>query len=314
VTRLEEEVLEGRKNLVTLKNSLTETERERERYEGQAARVISTLEETRVQLADMQGETLATRERVERLKADLKSAEEGARRLEGGATRTPDEGDRLRAFKGQGDRQYLTDLKVGGRRILILVDASASMLGETIVDVVRRRNLPDSTKLRAPKWQRAVATVDWLATQLPVTAKFQLYAFNEAATPVVSGSAGRWLDAGAPADLNAAVDRLRGVVPGKGTSLYQAFLVVAGLSPRPDNIVLITDGLPTQGRSRGVGSTVTPGRRLQHFSTAIKGLPSGIPVNVILFPMEGDPGAAPAFWKLAQKTRGAFLSPSKDWP
>jgi hypothetical protein len=37
-------------------------------------------------------------------------------------------------------------------------------------------------------------------------------------------------------------------------------------------------------------------------------------VNVILLPMEGDPMAASAFWRLAQLTRGSFLSPAEDWP
>jgi hypothetical protein len=46
----------------------------------------------------------------------------------------------------------------------------------------------------------------------------------------------------------------------------------------------------------------------------VRGLPAGIPVNVILFPMEGDPVAASAFWKLAQATGGSFMSLSEDWP
>jgi hypothetical protein len=47
---------------------------------------------------------------------------------------------------------------------------------------------------------------------------------------------------------------------------------------------------------------------------AVNQLPRSIPVNVILFPMEGDPMAASLYWKLAEATAGAFLSPSKDWP
>jgi hypothetical protein len=30
--------------------------------------------------------------------------------------------------------------------------------------------------------------------------------------------------------------------------------------------------------------------------------------------MEGDPMAAPAFWKLALATRGSLITPSRDWP
>jgi len=90
---------------------------------------------------------------------------------------------------------------------------------------------------------------------------------------------------------------------------------VAGkLSPRPDNILLITDGLPTQGRSKPGGTTVSADERLKHFQAAVRVLPSGIPVNTVLLPMEGDAYAAAAYWKLAQDTRGSFLTPARDWP
>ncbi len=54
-------------------------------------------------------------------------------------------GDKVRTFVGDGDRS----LKVGGQRIFVLVDASSSMLDETIVNIIRRRNLPGSLKIRA---------------------------------------------------------------------------------------------------------------------------------------------------------------------
>ena len=50
------------------------------------------------------------------------------------------------------------------------------------------------------------------------------------------------------------------------------------------------------------------------FEKALGRLPTGIPVNVILMPMEGDPMAPTAFWALTRKTKGIFLSPSRDWP
>ena len=40
---------------------------------------------------------------------------------------------------------------------------------------------------------------------------------------------------------------LRRVVPQDGTSLENAFAAAQSLAPRPDNIILVTDGLPTQG-------------------------------------------------------------------
>ncbi len=50
------------------------------------------------------------------------------------------------------------------------------------------------------------------------------------------------------------------------------------------------------------------------FERAIEERRPGVPINVILFPMEGDPMAAVLFWKLAIDTRGSFLTPTSDWP
>ena len=49
--------------------------------------------------------------------------------------------------------------------------------------------------------------------------------------------------------------------------------------------------------------------RLRHFDRALDELPRGVPVNVILFPMEGDPMATPAFWKLAMASRAVVHDP-----
>ena len=214
---------------------------------------------------------------------------------------------------GDGDRQYLTGLKVGGKRILFLVDASASMLADTIVNAVRRRYLPEADRVRADKWRKAVRAVDWLSAQLPRDAQFQIYVFNTKARPILAGTDGTWLGT-RDGKLDQAVANLRGTAPEGGTSLQAAFAVAAAMSPPPDNILLLTDGLPTQGLTAPSGRTVSGKERLRIFDRALRALPPGIPVNILLYPMEGDPMAAPAFWKLAIATRGSFLTPSKDWP
>ena len=122
--------------------------------------------EEQLELADADKDTLSRREAIERLKADLKSLEEGTRRLEGASQERPDRYSRRR-FQATGDRQYLTGLRVGGERILLLVDASASMLDDTVVNVLRMRNMSDARKLLSEKWRRTSSTVDWLAAQIP---------------------------------------------------------------------------------------------------------------------------------------------------
>lgn len=314
VDRLEEDVLTGSRKLVPLRNALRAMEQETVLAAGLSRRLIETLSEVRLELAAYENSTLAKKEHVEHLKSDLKSLEEEVKRLSALAPATETPGDKVRSFVGTGDRQYLTGLKVGGRRILILVDASASMLGETVVDVVRRRHLPEEDRRRAAKWRQAVSTVDWLTTQIPRDAAFQVYAFDTQARAVVPGTDGRWLSGGDRAHLDEAVERLRATTPAGGTSLVNAFESIATLHPAPDNLYLLVDGLPTQGRSRPRRSTVSARQRAKLFDEAVRVLPRGVPVNTILYPMEGDPLAPSAYWKLALVTGGALVSPSKDWP
>ena len=254
VSRLEFEVLKGERNKVQVRNALDETIEELVRTEGRSREIIEQIKRIEEELADREETTVATVESVEKLKADLKSMEEEVRRLEA-AVEANREGQKLREFEGTGDRHYLTGLKVGGRRILVLVDCSASMLGESVVDVVRRRNLPDDEKRRSPKWEQTVRTIDWLSTQLPPTSTFQVYGFNETAFPLVEGTEGQWLDAGDPADLGRVVEGLGLRVPDKGTSLHHAFSVIGRLPSPPDNVILLTDGLPTHGARASPGAT-----------------------------------------------------------
>ncbi|MDX1502892.1 MAG: VWA domain-containing protein [Thermoanaerobaculia bacterium] len=314
VDRLEREVLEGVRNLVELRNAVVETDRQRETARGLSRRLLEVLREIELELANLDETTVAEREHLNRLKTDVRTLEEEARRLAGRVTEPETPGDRLRSFVGDGDRQYLTGLKVGGRRIFLLLDASSSMLGETIVNVVRRRNLPDERKVQAAKWRRAVATVDWLTTRIPPESRFQIYTFAERAAPALAGTEGEWLDGGDPKRLEEAVVAVRQVVPDGGTNLYRAFEAAAAMRPPPDSITLVTDGLPTQGGARAAGATVSARQRLRLFDRAVGALPSRVPVNTLLLPIEGDPMAASAFWKLAMATGGSFLTPSEDWP
>jgi len=310
--RWELEVQAGRRDLVQARNTLDEITAELAKTEGLSRKILQAFSEKRLELADREKQTLASREHVNKLKADIRSLEEDVQRLQAGAKRAEELGRNLRPFPGRGDRQYLTGLKMGGQRILILVDASASMLDETVVGVIRRRNMSSAEKLRAPKWRQAVATVDWLTANLPQDSRVQIYVFNESAGPLLEG--GTWLEARDIDRLNQAVEKLRRLPPEKGTSLINAFEAAAKMSPAPDNLFLLTDGLPTMGKDKPWGSRVSADKRRSLFRDAVKRLPAGLPVNTILLPMEGDPMAAGEFWRLAVDTRGSFMCPAKDWP
>jgi hypothetical protein len=315
VSKLEEQVLEGYQRLVVLRNSMVQTDDDRVRTEGMGTRVLEETERLKVELADSDKTTLSRREAIERLKADLKSLEEGNRRLEGATKDASATGTRVRGFIGTGDRQYLTGLRVGGERILLMVDVSASMLDETVVNVLRMRNMSDARKLQSDKWRRTLSTVDWIAAQLPLESQFQLYAFNTKAWSLVDGSEGKWLKTNDPNALTEALEKLRKTVPKDGTSIENAFVALNALNPRPDNVIMVTDGLPTQGASAPlIRKTIDGDDRLKLFERAFAKYPRTVPFNVILMPMEGDPMAPSAFWVASRDTGGSFLSPSKDWP
>jgi hypothetical protein len=308
------EVAEGERNLVEIRNQMEDTDRRKVEAQGAARRIIELIEEKKIELADSDADTLSDTEHINKLKADLKQLEEENKRLAAASTDPSDLGTRMRQIQGDGNRQYLTGLKVGGDRILILLDTSASMLGNTIVNIIRRRNMKPAQKIRAPKWQRALRTVEWVTAQFAPRTKFQIVGFNEQSISVVPEEDGKWLDAADADVLENAIRSTRKVVPAGGTSLHHAFRAVAAMNPKPDNVILIIDSLPTQGESRPRGATVTGKTRLRLFNRSLKELPGGIPVNVILFPMEGDAAASTAFWRLAEQTNGSYMAPSGDWP
>nr|MBO2513141.1 VWA domain-containing protein [Gammaproteobacteria bacterium] len=314
VDRLELRVLAGRKNLIQAREELASKLEERTVLDGLKRRLASEVEQTQEDFRRMTEESLSRRETIEQLEAELAALRAEIQR-QSAASVTPEEaGNRIRSVSGKGNRQYLTGLRMGGRRVLILVDASTSMLDRTLVNIIRRRNMSREDQLRAPKWQQTVNTVDWLTAQIPPGTQFQVVAFNDKAWSLIEGTDGQWLTATDGSQLEQAVETLRNTVPSGPTSLHAAFAAARALEPKPDNIYLIVDGLPTMGSVMPTRPGVSGRERVAHFERAVRELPINVPVNVILLAMEGDPNAAPAYWLLALNTGGSMLAPAEDWP
>jgi prefoldin subunit 5 len=313
---LEEEILEGRKNMVLARNTIEELEERDETAQGRIAEILALIEELRRELSTYDDETIAKIERVEELESDIKSLEAEVERLLALAEEQEAQGERIREFddEGQGSRQYLTGLKVDGERTLILVDRSASMLDDTIVNIIRRRNMSDADKLRSVKWRQVVASVDWLTAQIRPGTEFQMYMFNNTVEPVIEGSDGTWLSADDGTQLDEALRVLRGTVPGGGTNMLDAFAVAGRLSPPPDNIILFADGLPTMDAPTTTRTTITAAQRTTLFNQAARELPRTVPVNILLYPLEGDYEAPILYWALAFSSGGSLVSVSRDWP
>jgi hypothetical protein len=303
VVMLKEDVKNAEEDRTVLLNSIEELELQLVSAQGLSKRYLTDLEELEESIQSDPEERIAMlRRQVEELESETSKMEE------------VEFGDRVRQFLGEGNRQYLTGLVLGGERVMILVDGSASMLADTVVNAIRRRNMEPEKRVESPKWKWTVRTVEWLLAQLPPSSRFQVYIFNTKALPATVGSEGEWLDAADSLQLEEAVDGLKAYAPEGGTSLENAITALKDFPEKPDNLFLLTDGLPTQGKVPPGSAMVSGEQRRRNFLSAVGQLPAGIPVNTILYPMEGDPEAAALFWQLAMITRGAFITPSRDWP
>jgi hypothetical protein len=312
VNMLDEDVAEGKDGLVKLHNTLSELDQQMAEAKGLASRITEDKEHFEAQIQANKQEGYTEKSDIENRKAELLSLETQVEELRKASK--PEGGTNVRAFIGEGNRQYLTGLKLDGQRVAILLDVSASMLADKLVQIIRLRNMGESVQRNAQKWKQTLDTVDWLTAQLPVGSKYQIITFNTTAKAALPETDGKWLEVADSKQLANVGSELHKIVPTGGTSLENAFVALQKLSPAPDDIFLITDGLPTQGASPPRSNKVTGQERQKLFAQAIRQLPSKVPVNIILEPMEGDPMAAGEFWGLAQASRGALLMPSKDWP
>lgn len=313
VSLLSEEIQEGQADLVKVHNTISEVDLQMVQAQGLASSVQEEINNFMEELARMENSTVAEEETVAKLKADIDSLEEQLKQLRA-AEEEKLTGNNIREYIGEGNRQYLTGMILGGNRILILIDVSGSMLDNTIVNIIRRRNMPEAERLTSKKWVQVRRTVDWLTTQLPVPSQYQIYVFNNETRALLPGTEGQWLEVADEPQLTSAIENLNETIPAEGTNLEKLFVSIKQMEPRPDNIYLITDGLPTLGSRGGNQGTISGRDREELFERALRELPEGIPVNVIMAPLEGDPMAPSLYWQLAVQTGGSFLSPSADWP
>lgn len=225
-----------------------------------------------------------------------------------------------------GEEQYLIGLGVEGRKVGILVDRSASMTDETLIDVIRRKNAPDAEKQAGPKWQRTKAIVRWLLARLPAGAEVSVVTYGDTA-----GHAGGrgWKPGRDAAALEAVLRALDEIVPAGATNLHAGLKAL--YAQRPTNVYVVTDGLPTQGASGykslnpfaacsalwGGAGTISGDCRRALFRHTVNETrpPAGLSsVNVVLLPIEGDPEAAVEYWLWTAASGGLLITPADTWP
>jgi hypothetical protein len=154
-----------------------------------------------------------------------------------------------------------------------------------------------------------------LISEIPQTSQYQFYVFNTGAQPLLPGTDGEWLSGSDDAAREKMLTALGALPPAGGTSLINALQATRAMRIPPDQVILVTDGLPTQGATPpALRKYVDAAARAKFFDEAIRGVNRSIPIDVILLPMKGDVPAPHRFWGLARQTKGAFVMPSPDWP
>nr|WP_136251298.1 vWA domain-containing protein [Ningiella ruwaisensis] len=228
------------------------------------------------------------------------------------------------AIQGAGEENYLIGLKVEGKRIGILLDMSASMTHERLIDVIKAKVGSDAQKQTGPKWQRTLSILNWLLARLPQNSQVSVVAYND--THKVLGQAVN--NQNNAAQLSEIVSQSMALIPTEGTNLQQGLAALRQVMPDASSLYIITDGLPTyvnansgfnESRScrpiQSKQATISGECRVSVFGHTMRFNPfTSATTNIILLPLEGDPAAPALYWSWADSTRGTFISPAGTWP
>ena len=223
--------------------------------------------------------------------------------------------------KEKSRKDHLIGLRVTGSRILILLDNSASMADERLVDIIKIKASNTTAKKSAPKWRRAIAVAHWILDRIPEGSEYMIVHYNDTADFLPDNKWRSGDDADGRATVSEALENLH---PQNATNLHSALTFVKNNASRATDIYVITDSLPTKGSlsvlkkftACGVGNknTVSGTCRDALFYSAVKSFTSSARVNTVLLPIEGDPDAAYAYWHWAATTTGMMISPAPSWP
>ena len=234
----------------------------------------------------------------------------------------PDRADDVIEDVRDGEEDYLLGLKVEGRRIALLIDRSASMTDERLIDVIARKIRPDAEKKQGPKWRRTLRVARWFLHRLPAGSRVAVIAFNDRAKALHGGG---WADGRDKAVLRGIFGELDRLVPTGATNLEAGLRALGNLSPGATDVYVVTDGLPTRSlASPGLLSGCSGKEKARVSGACRKALfyaslrksapPPGSKVHVILLPLEGDPEAAPAYWNWTSQAGGLLMTPARSWP
>src|SRR6266513_1124427 len=115
VNRLKQQVLTGERSLVVLRDTLQKTRNETASATRETNRIVTDLASRREQVSSYDAQTLARREHIEKLKADIRSLEQSNKRLEAGSLERAPLGQEV-SGRAAAERRYITGLTLLGKR------------------------------------------------------------------------------------------------------------------------------------------------------------------------------------------------------
>lgn len=211
-------------------------------------------------------------------------------------------------------RQYLTGFDILGNNVLFLVEASAGMTADTVEEALVLSSKSDEERRNGPKWKRVKLGLRWLIANLKEGSRYKIIFFNNELEPLETSFGRDWFD---PMDEQLTLevlDAIDDITPKDGANLEKAFRIVNELPIEPDRLVLICDGLPTLSDAYPSEGQVVYDDRVAMLRAAQNALSLRLPINTIMYPLMPDPGSMVHFWRLANATSGALISPAENWP
>jgi outer membrane murein-binding lipoprotein Lpp len=300
--------------------------------ESQQVRLQQTLDQLRNTSQTENEKIKKLKEKIVQIKQGLSKKESNLKNKKGEltalknsiATRPIAHKDDLIEDDRGGEENYLIGLKVEGRRIVVLIDSSASMTDEKLLNIIRRKNSSTQNKKQGPKWLRTKKIVRWLLARTPKVSQLSVLAFNNS---IHSLGKSKWVTVNTDGILKDFYEKLDSIVPTGATNLHKGLQAVSRLNAT--DLYIITDGLPTTGESNyahlnpfsgcssllGNSKSISGECRVKLFRQTVKDASlADVKVNIILLPIEGDPSAVNEYWSWAASTGGLVISPAVTWP
>jgi len=300
--------------------------------ESQQVRLQQTLDQLRNTSQTETEKIKKLKEKIVQIKQGLSKKESNLKNKKGEltalknsiATRPIAHKDDLIEDDRGGEENYLIGLRVEGRRIVVLIDSSASMTDEKLLNIIRRKNSSTQNKKQGPKWLRTKKIVRWLLARTPKVSQLSVLAFNDS---IHSLGKSKWVTVNTDGILKDFYEKLDSIVPTGATNLHKGLQAVSRLNAT--DLYIITDGLPTTGESNyahlnpfsgcssllGNSKSISGECRVKLFRQTVKDASlADVKVNIILLPIEGDPSAVNEYWSWAASTGGLVISPAVTWP